>query len=281
MPSQADIEGYRSDLNIITAAAVAEATGIAAAVANQPAAQAEAILVVAIPQIIAPYIAGAAQLAALFYRQSGPGGAANAPATPRPGLIVGTTGRRALAAADAFRPRPAAAPPPERLEGSVRWAVNIPEGAGSTVQTRLAGAVQRHVASAARDTITQNADLEGARWYRYAQPDACAFCRLLATRGPDYLSEESAVRVVGRRNKSRRATSGRLAGVKRGTQALGEKYHDDCRCEPVAVRPGDTYEPPDYMDDWTEQYLKAAANSHGTTKSILAEMRKLSPDNKR
>lgn len=334
MPSQAEIEEYRSDLSLITAAAVAEATRVAASVASEPVDRMEAILVAAIPELLRPYIAAAAQLAALFYQQSGPGGAASRPRTaggrggsalaagaglvrpapstmsaPRPtptaarqpaestqlrrdsdlprrpgATIAGPTDRRSLAAAESFRPRPAEGPPAARIESSVRWAVSVaraePGAADSTVASRLAGAVQRHVASAARDTITTNADLEGARWYRQAQPDACAFCRMLATRGPDYLSEESAKRVVGVRGKSRRGRPGELLGRQRRTRAIGELYHDDCNCEPVAVRPGDTYTPPEYADEWMDQYLKAAAASNGSTKSILSEMRKLSTGSK-
>lgn len=324
MPSQADVEQFQNNLNLLTAAAVAEATRVAASVATDPVDKMEAVLVAAIPVLLQKYITAASQLATVFYQRSGPGGGPApaaipaqppsagtiitpraldaAPARPTPrstptpaaqpsvpeslrrGQLIGATDRRSIAAAEAFQPHPVDPPPRAQIESSVRWSMRParePEGAvDSTVTSRLTGMVQRHVANAARDTISENADLEGAKWYRLAQPDACAFCRMLAIRGPDYLTEVSAVRVVGRRSKSR-GRAGELLGVQRGTRALGEKYHDDCRCVPVAVRPGDTWEQPDYLDDWTEQYLKAAANSNGTTKSILAEMRKRSPDNKK
>lgn len=127
--------------------------------------------------------------------------------------------------------------------------------------SRLAGATQRYVTSAARDTITANAEEEGVRWARHAQPDACAFCRMLATRGPDYLTEESA-QIVG---------TGRI----RGPRKKGEEFHDWCQCEPVAVRAGDSYEPPDYVTAWNSQYEKAVAavGNRFNTRAILAEMR--------
>jgi hypothetical protein len=125
---------------------------------------------------------------------------------------------------------------------------------------RLSGATQRYVTTAARDTITENAEREGVRWARHAQPDACAFCRLLATRGPDYLTKESA-KFVG--------TSGRL----RGERKVGELYHDDCGCEPVPVRAGDSYEPPAYVARWTTQYNDAYEEGDGDFRSILSAMR--------
>lgn len=132
----------------------------------------------------------------------------------------------------------------------------------AAVISRLAGATQRYVQQAARDTITDNAEREGVRWRRHAQPDACAFCRLLSTRD-DYLSEESAVKVVGRR------------GRPRGTRNLGETYHDFCRCEPVAVRAGDSWTPPNYASEWENQYEKAVAEvgNRSDIKRILAVMR--------
>ncbi len=133
----------------------------------------------------------------------------------------------------------------------------------ASVINRLAGATQRYVTSAARDTITQNADLEGVRYVRHAQADACAFCRMLAIRGPEYLSAQSARRVVGRN------------GRPRGKRKVGELYHDWCQCQPVAVRAGDSWDPPDHVVDWNDQYEKAVAKvgNRTDTRRILAEMR--------
>lgn len=131
---------------------------------------------------------------------------------------------------------------------------------------RLDGATQRYVTDAARNTITENAAREKVRWRRHAQPDACAFCRMLATRDGDFLyrSKKSA-QFVG--------ASGRI----RGSRKAGKKYHDDCGCVPVPVRAGDDYEPPDYVADWTSQYEKAVAvvGNRGNTVAILAAMRRL------
>lgn len=131
------------------------------------------------------------------------------------------------------------------------------------VISRLAGATQRFVTNSARDTITSNAKREGARWIRQAQPDACAFCRLLATRGyldGGYLTEASATFV---------GASGRV----RGDRAKGEKYHDDCSCEAVPIRAGDSYEPPEHVSRWASQYYDAYDAGNGDFRAILSAMR--------
>jgi hypothetical protein len=86
---------------------------------------------------------------------------------------------------------------PERVTKSIGWALNAPGDARPL--DRLAGSAKRMVYDAARDTITENAAQENIGWARYAQPDACAFCRVLATRSGDnlYMSEHSAQFVAG------------------------------------------------------------------------------------
>lgn len=149
---------------------------------------------------------------------------------------------------------------PERLAKSVDWALYAPGDAQPL--DRLAGSAKRMVYDAARDTIVDNASQEKVRWARYAQPDACAFCRVLATRSGDalYRSEHSAQFVVGR------------GGQPRGSRKLGEKYHDHCRCLPFPVREGD-YEPPDYTQQWQKQYEDARKAGNYGLKTILAHMR--------
>lgn len=131
-----------------------------------------------------------------------------------------------------FQATPVVNLPPERIKKSIDWALHAPtaptaptpEALASTAPTsddvlsRLSGSTKRMVYDAARDTVTTNASAEGVRWARYALPDACAFCRVLATRSGDalYRSEHSAQFVVGRNGKAR------------GTQKLGERYHDHC-----------------------------------------------------
>lgn len=171
--------------------------------------------------------------------------------------------------------------PEDRLAASARWSLlqNDPVQA-------LAGSAERAVMDQSRHTILENLDVEygsvgagepGTRWARHASANACSFCRLLATRGSVYRSETSAVRVGGRgkaeltnfRADGSRKSGGQAKGVRvRGTQALGAKYHDNCHCIAVPVRPGGNYEPPAYVEKWQRDYVDAvgAARKAGKTK---------------
>ncbi|AXQ64915.1 capsid maturation protease [Mycobacterium phage Renaud18] len=161
----------------------------------------------------------------------------------------------------------AAAIPVERLTQSAEWALGAK---GEQGLARLEGTVQRAVFDGARETTLINVAREpGSRWVRHARPEACAFCRMMATRYENprmwYRSEESALNVVGR---------GR-AGRARGKRKVGSKgYHDDCRCIAVEVRPGQDYEPPEYVQAWNEELAKAQANAgKNDARSILAAWR--------
>lgn len=162
---------------------------------------------------------------------------------------------------------PLVAPPPnvEALTKSAEWALGAD---GEIALNRMSGTLQRSIFDGMRETIVLNAQAEpGSRWVRHARADACAFCRLLATRHDNprywYKSNISAIDVVGR--------SGRPSG-KRRVGSTG--YHDHCRCVAVEVRPGQGYEPPEYVQQWNEQYAKARANAgRGDMKSILSAWR--------
>lgn len=148
------------------------------------------------------------------------------------------------------------------LDASLRWAVYAP---GNTKQLGLvAGIVQQAVLDGARNYALQGFANQKAGWYRAAQPGACAFCRMLASRSASewrpYSSAEAAV-TVGR-GKSRA----------RGSRPNGGRFHKHCHCIPVRA---DAYEAPDYVNEWTEQYYRATEElgNAGATKQILSLMR--------
>ena len=133
----------------------------------------------------------------------------------------------------------------------------------------------------------------GTMWARHASANACGFCRMLATRKAVYRSKESAERVTGRgidltqtdhrniamglmtrdealarrsvyRSTGQAARLGKQVGDKRksgrtrGLQKLGDKFHDHCRCLAVPVRPGASYEPAPYVEQWEKDYQAAS-----------------------
>lgn len=207
---------------------------------------------------------------------------------------------------------PAPSPEPEQLERSADWALGAD---GDEALGRMSGTLQRTVSNGARHTTELNANFEpGARWVREAAEDACEFCRLMAIRGAVFRTELSALRVVGRsanisqadrravaagqmtRDEAiQRAVQARVSqnadsrpealperadfGSLRGTQQHGDKYHDHCGCTALEIRPGMTYEPPAYVDDWNRQYDKATESADGRSlKDVLKAWRALGVD---
>lgn len=211
----------------------------------------------AFPQIVEPHAHAAAQITAQWYDELNPSAA--------------------------FHAAPTVDLPPARMDKTVDWALYAPtevkptepsshvhvyETEPDTSLSRLSGSAKRMVYDASRDTVTTNASQQGVHFARYASANACAFCRLLATRtGKDlYSSEKAATTVVG------------VRGRPRGTRTLGAKYHDHCRCVAVPVPDGQTYTPPDYTKQWQQDYKDARkgvreAGKTANLNNILAHMR--------
>ncbi|ADX42590.1 hypothetical protein [Gordonia phage GTE2] len=152
--------------------------------------------------------------------------------------------------------------PEEALRKTARWA--MAKGNATTGLQLLSGSLEGHVYSAAQDSVQQSAEAEpGATWARRARPNACGFCKMLATREDVYASAESALRVVGRH------------GRPRGNAKLGDKYHDCCRCLAVAVRPGQVYRPPSYTQKWEEEYVSITREVGTNPDAVIAAWDKL------
>lgn len=171
-------------------------------------------------QIVDGWNAAAADLAAVWFEESVPGDSA--------------------VTADPI--------PTDRLDASARWAVY--GGRPEDGLSRLESTTQRSVYDGARDTTLLNVQQKKTRWARDAQPDACAFCRMLATRTGQYLytSRDNAATAV----------------------------HNDCRCLPVEVPNTKTYELPEHARLWETEYRKARAEA-GTSgnRDVLSAWRQL------
>ncbi|MGW4097125.1 VG15 protein [Mycobacterium sp. NPDC004974] len=187
----------------------------------------------------------------------------------------------------------------------------------NVVTGRLANSTQRMVLSGSRETVELTAagdDAELLRWpdkppapvgpaatASYIRVPAsekpCAFCAMLAAK--PYNTKESASVVVGRGKKLSASAARYRAGqsgqmgmstkgkgwryisggtTARGKRALGETYHDHCKCIAVpvwsnAVMPLDT----DRIDGFAAMYEKAAADAgtYRDAKKILASMRQI------
>lgn len=200
------------------------------------------VMVQAVPELVQPYAMTAADLSAVWYDQSAP-----------------ELSYRAFAAPP---------PPVEQLAASTRWALTA---TGQAALPRMIATAQRMILNGSRDTIVGNHRMEpGSKWARYASSTACTFCKLMATRGSVYSTELAAVRVGAERWEAKRNYKGQKvgfdigrAGRVRGTQEAGNKYHDNCFCIAVEVRPGQSYEPPPYVEDWEKLYIDAVRGTEG------------------
>lgn len=199
----------------------------------------------------------------------------------------------------AYRAVPASPPPVEQVQGSTRWALSaLYRDTLSSPLDLMSGAFQRLMYQTSRDTVTINGQYEsGTLFARYASGNACKFCQMLATRSDVYVSEAAATIVGSARWDYARDYKGQKRGGwigndgrvqaqrrERGKQAAGERYHDNCKCLAVPVRAGTTYEPPDYVARWSDEYgaaYEAASKAAGfgvaaSTKDILREWEALS-----
>lgn len=92
----------------------------------------------------------------------------------------------------------------------------LPAMARSTTFTAVSGAASRHVLDGGRRQLigTGNADEMAVGFARVTDGDPCAFCAMLASRGPKYKTRATAFRTTDR--------------AKRGPN---ERYHDHCGCQ--------------------------------------------------
>lgn len=233
------------------------------------------LLIQACPDLVLPYVSAATQMSAQWYDEQLPDSVYRAVAAPLPEAAE-------LAASASWASGPA-------FDAAVGIATSV------SPADLLSGSLQRRVFNGSRMTVVRNAMREeGATWARYASANACAFCRMLAIRGATYSSKEAATTVVGRgkamdtTDAAIRAAGGdrrqggqfAAGGVKmRGSRKGGDRFHDHCRCMAVPVRPGETYKPPPYVEDWQQQYVDATRMVEKgkplTASEVLANMRKL------
>lgn len=208
MPSPADVAAFQSLLQKL---GVAATTAVAAVWRNTS--NAEQVKD-AFPVTIDPYVAASGTLTAQWYYELSPD--------------------------SDFATEVAPAPPQEAFQKSAGWAFSQAEPLEA-----LKLITERHIFGASRDTVVLNATREGIKYARYASANACAWCRVLATRDAVYSTAENAI-----------------------------KGHDGCHCMAVPVRKGDSWTPPDYVAAWTQEYNDARGAVGGNLDDIVNHMRR-------
>jgi hypothetical protein len=147
------------------------------------------------------------------------------------------------------------------LAGPVRVKLLVGKGASSDAAksgalTKYSGMMRRQVLSGGRMLVheTTGADTRAQGWRRVTDGDPCAFCAMLATRGPVYSSKAKADAIGG----------------------TGLRYHGHCGCTAEIVY--GEWQPNEAEQGYIDVYDKAAqeANDAGfsrTQDSVLHRMR--------
>jgi hypothetical protein len=109
---------------------------------------------------------------------------------------------------------------PIGVKSRLRKGVN-PTVAKAKALVDVSGAASRHVLAGGRQLIVEaaHADDLALKYARVTDGDPCAWCAMLASRGPVYATERTAVRTTSRSKK----------------RGPGREYHDHCGC---TVEPG-------------------------------------------
>jgi hypothetical protein len=174
--------------------------------------------------------------------------------------------REAASAPGSFTVSLADAPPGEQVDASMRWATKDlwprDEAVATVAQqepldvrleaamAKADGATQKLVADRGRATLRQavKADPQAVAYARAAALGACAFCRLMASRGAVYATAESA---------------GRDANALFTGDASVVKFHNDCHCAIVPVFRGQRFELSPHAQEWDRLYREYAQGHPG------------------
>lgn len=267
MATQSEIQSYQEVIDGLSTVAFAQIKALLQQLdQSNPIAFRDALLAT-YPELLAPYMGAAADVAAQWYLE----------------LRAGSS------VTSKFVPVLAQPAPREQLEAGLRYSLSplfAPEKfLGSDILTLLAGFSQKMIANSGRETIVASAVADGSRvgYQRVPRAGCCAFCGLLAARGAVYRSSASAGGVVGRGVEAS-ATAGKGGGQgkglrARGAQNLGDGFHDMCRCVVTPVFRGAENDYLEYVakhfDDIDSKAVREIGTEDGSLKSRLAAIRQL------
>lgn len=251
------VNGYDLTLDSLSTAALADLRALLSSLEDLSPERSKAILFEAFPEVFNPYAASASAVSASFYEE-----------VRDLAGVKGSFGAETLDSVDTGRWN--------ALVGAGTAPRMLEQGASNLMFQFLAGGLTSILSTIAADTIVGNAEIDPAPmgYQRVPQPGCCGFCGMLASRGAsgttNYSSEEAALRVVGRgvpveKTRGKRGGQGKGIGP-RGSQRIGEKFHDHCKCRAVPVSRGNQVEMRADADKYLEAYSKARNNiSDGLT----------------
>ena len=235
------VNGYDLTLDSLSTAALADLRALLSSLQDLSPERSKAILFEAFPEVFNPYAAASSAVSASFYEE-----------------VRDSAGVKGSFAAETL----------DTVE-SDRWGALVgagtqprmlEQGASNLMFTFLSGGLTSILSTMAADTIYGNAqnDPVTTRFQRVPKPGCCGFCGMLASRGADYDSEESALRVVGRgvpveKTKGKRGGQGKGI-IPRGSRSVGQDFHDHCKCRAVQVYEGNAVEMQADADKYFDSY---------------------------
>lgn len=222
------VQGYDLTLDRLSTAALADLRALLASLEDVSPERSKAVLFQAFPEVFNPYAAASSAVSASFYEEvrdlAGVGGSFSAETLDS-------------VESDRWNALVGAGTQPRLLE----------QGAANLMFQFMAGGLTSILTTMAADTIVGNAQNDPVKtsFQRVPKPGCCGFCGMLASRGAAYSSEDAATGVVGRGvpvGKGRgKGIKGRGGGIKaRGSRAVGESFHDHCKCRAVPVHEGNS-----------------------------------------
>lgn len=152
-----------------------------------------------------------------------------------------------------YRPPLVDLPSADQVQASVKWGTQdlwTPTGGSlpnSTVieqaQANVSAALEKAVDDVDRNQIiaATESDRQARVWAREAQPGACWFCSMMATRGAIYTSAEAA-------GKADPDDGQMPTGLDKQGKEFVNRYHDHCKCRVVPVF--GQYEPSAHTREW-------------------------------
>lgn len=170
----------RGGLLTITRAAKADIEAVARAAGQDDPAETRAALFAAAPLVVAEYNTGAALLAVDWYDELRDAAGVDTSFRPEPFVAITDDEVAAMVARTT-----------ESLYEIQRGIEREIEEAFAESLVQIQAETERIIAEAFRKTVTENADRdpEAVGWRRFARPEACKFCLMLAARGAVYTKE--------------------------------------------------------------------------------------------
>jgi len=257
-------QGYSTLLDRLSVAALAELDQLMATVANEPPAVQQEALMDLLPTLGDQYVGASSLVSAQFFTELQEMNGVRKPVEAETLDGVGAKRWHALAGWGA--------------RSSI-----FEQGGAALVFSLLSGGMTKILTESSADTMIGNAANQGSmRSQRVPRPGCCAFCGMLASRFAGYTSEQSAGKVGGRgkpissnfRADGTRKSGGQAKGIRtRGSRAIGEDFHDHCRCRIVVVTEGNEAELQAGADRYYDAYLEASKKANaGLERNVLESM---------